>query len=120
MTDVQSSAHCLRCGYDLMGSGPYGSCPECGTPYDRRTGQGVVSGHAIAQERGDRLVLWIKVGVVAGLGVACLAGGMVGALRGDEWQRPMIIGGGVAMALFAIAGLMWWVDVLDRRSHERR
>ncbi|MEM1026705.1 MAG: hypothetical protein AAGJ38_01345 [Planctomycetota bacterium] len=115
MDSVEGSAHCVQCGYDLLGGPDHGLCPECGRAYDRRTGKGVVSSNAVAQQRGDCVITWVKVGLVAGLGLACVGGGFYGALRTGDWSRSMVIGGGMAIALFAIAGLIWWNDALERK-----
>ncbi len=116
MDTVEGSAHCVGCGYDLLGGRTHGVCPECGRGFDRRTGKGVVSEFAVAQQRGDLVLTWLKVGVVAGLGLVCLGGGIFGAVRTSDWSRPILIGGGVAIALFAVAGLIWWNDALERKQ----
>ncbi|MEM8783378.1 MAG: hypothetical protein AAGE65_11060 [Planctomycetota bacterium] len=115
MDAADGSAYCVQCGYDLLGSSPQGRCPECGQAFDRRTGKGVVSGTAVAQQRGDLVLTWAKVGVISAIGLACLGGGIYGALRSGDWSRSMVIGGGIALALFAVAGLIWWNDALERK-----
>lgn len=116
MEDVGGSAHCVQCGYDLSGSPDIGRCPECGQDYDRRTGKGIASSTAIAHQRGDRIVTFIKVGVVVAIGVASVVVGIVGSVRSDDWSRSMVVGGGMGLALFAIAGLIWWNDALERKQ----
>lgn len=116
MESLTREAHCTNCGYDLFGGPIAGRCPECGTPFDRRTGLGIITQQGISQERGDQIVTWVKVGVVGVLALAALAGGLVAGSQSADWSRPVTIGGGVALALFAVAGLIYWNDALDRRK----
>ncbi len=109
-------ARCLGCDYDLLGLAPAGKCPECGQEYDLASGMGVKSEAAAAMERGDRIVLWFKVGVLGGLGVVAMAVGGYNATRAADWTRPLLIGVGVGGTLLALAALVWCVDVLERKQ----
>ncbi len=109
-------ARCLGCGYDLLGLSEAGECPECGHRYDVSSGMGIKSEVAAAQERGDRVVLWCKVGCLAGLGLAAMALGGWNAVGTADWSRPLLIGMGIGGTLSALAAMVWWVDFFERKQ----
>ncbi len=116
MDAYSGSVHCMTCGYDLAGSALRGDCPECGSAYNVESGEGVVSADTLAQTRGDRVLMWLKVGVLGGLGMTAIAVGAIAAVNAADWTRPMTVGGGVGGALLAMAAMVWLIDVLERRQ----
>lgn len=109
-------AICQQCGYDLLGLPSEGLCPECGQAYDRASGRGIASRAAAELERGDRIALYAKVGILVMLGLVAVGLAVAGAWMTANWQRALMIGGTIAGALFAMAGMVWLADFLERRA----
>ena len=101
---------CVNCGYDLQGLPLQGRCPECGQPFDIASGRGLKSPLSERAERGDRVVLWFKVGSLAGLAVAILLIGAMMALRSPLPARPLSIAGILAACLGFAAAVTWWTE----------
>lgn len=109
MIDLDAQVSCSGCGYDLMGGGREGRCPECGQAFDIALGKGVTAQSAKmrAAERGERLTYLVKLWALLLLGAGCVGLGALRALMVGDWQGPMLIGllfGG----LFAFAALATW------------
>jgi hypothetical protein len=96
--------HCEGCNYDLTGLRETGRCPECGSTFNVRSGEGVVEPRW-ATER-SQLPTWMSRTVAAGviIGVALLAC----VILGD----PTLLWIGIAIAIVLGLGAV-------RKYHER-
>ena len=99
-----------------MGLPLEGSCPECGQAYDKTSRMGIASHAAAAAERGDRVAMLAKVGILSLLGLAAFAMGGVGAYAAPDWKQPVLIAGVVGGGLFLMAFLVWLLEYMERRE----
>ncbi|MEM8739675.1 MAG: hypothetical protein AAGG38_14525 [Planctomycetota bacterium] len=110
----KGSTRCSACGYDLMGLGREGVCPECGNAFDTLTKVGirVDSARIEAHRRGDRLLYLMKFwSLVAAAGVSVLLG-MWAAQGAVNPAGPRTVG-----ALFAgVFGFAAFVTFYSERS----
>lgn len=61
-----TEAHCRHCGYDLVGLGLQGRCPECGRAFDKQTRLNVdLDGGAEASQRRSQRLLAVGLGVLS-------------------------------------------------------
>ncbi len=95
-----------------MGSGENGRCPECGGRFDLSTGMGVTQRSASAEaiERGDRIMLWFKVGSLAAAALACVALGLWNARTSPVPMRPLVLGAMFGGVLGFAAFVIWFTD----------
>ena len=114
--NLDESVACAACGYDLTGVGWEGRCPECGGGYDKSSDRGVVRGGAgklTPHERGDRLVVLLKMAGFGVVGLACLLWGGIASLSSPMPARPLALGL-LAAAAFGFAAYATWF--IDRRG----
>ncbi len=120
--DFDQPVNCAACGYDLTGVAWQGRCPECGGGYDKSSAQGVVRGgqgllggdDLTPSQRGERLMVWVKLGSYAALGGICLLWGGIASSGSLQPARPLALGL-LGAAAFGFAAYATWF--LDRRDN---
>lgn len=86
----RESPLCVKCGYDLSGLHYVGTCPECGSPFNTRSGKGLKT-ELDAVYRADAMVARIRtisLGVVAVFILVCAG---VVQLKSTS-LRPAVVG----------------------------
>lgn len=119
--DLDQAVNCAACGYDLTGVGWEGRCPECGGGYDKsrergvvRGGQGPLGGAGLTpSQRGERLVVLVKLGAYGAIGGICLLWGGIASLSSSTPARPLALGL-LGAGVFGFAVYATWF--LDKRG----
>ncbi len=113
------SDQCATCRYDLSGLGVQGKCPECGTYFNRRSGENIHGGASYSRRQSemDRKLTWAKAITLTVLGVAAAGGGLAATVlaggRNDRWLYLGLMAGGFL--------LLWALTAYaDLRTNQRR
>ena len=106
-----ASQPCRKCGYDLMGLPRIGRCPECGNEFDKRTGQGILTGQAERMQRGDRIMARLRTIFLFVLALVVMGcGGLLSWAAGHfnkHWEKPLAIAAVIAAVLLMGAVLSY-------------
>lgn len=95
---------CANCGYDLLGLGKRGNCPECGLYFSDETGEGTISERDAARERSDRFAARLRTLLLLGAGAVVLAAGLGLSMIAVHPWRPIAISA-VFAGIFGLAAL---------------
>jgi predicted ATP-dependent serine protease len=107
---------CANCGYELVGMGSRGSCPECGTYWNALTGENIEAGGAERRRRVGKAVDRIRtVVLVVAAGVMLVCGGLLSwaaHAAGGNVLRPVVIAGIIAglLVLAAVTSFVYEDD----------
>ncbi len=118
----ESGPTCANCGYELTGLGQVGRCPECGSFYSRRTGEGIR--HASADQLWVEWLL-LRLRTVA-LGLAAvmvmICAGLVewarqraGSGAGSLWHSRAIWVGAFVAVVLVVAAITSYVYEKDEQ-----
>ena len=87
----RENPQCGKCGYDLSGLSFSGTCPECGEPFNTRTGKGLRN-ELDAFYRADALVARIRTIILGLIAVCILVCAGVLQLASTASVRPVVVG----------------------------
>ncbi|MEE9403475.1 MAG: hypothetical protein V3V20_01160 [Algisphaera sp.] len=105
--DLDQTAQCAACGYDLMGVGWEGYCPECGSLYDKHKSLGIRRGEEDRNAIGHGTQ--IKIAIWGALALACWAGSGLVALGSPSPMSPLLAGGTLGAAFAFVAYAVYFI-----------
>lgn len=107
---------CARCGYDLVGIGDIGRCPECGSPFNLNTGEGMRhQGNAEVYSIWlGRRIRTILLGVMTAFMIMCTGVSAFFSKRGP-WTGAVFV---LIMALATLTSYIYERDSLPGMENE--
>ncbi|MCX5660058.1 MAG: hypothetical protein NTW19_10095 [Planctomycetota bacterium] len=101
---------CRKCGYDLTGLNDVGRCPECGNPFNSKSGKGMRSSDKEDMYYADRIFRRARTLSLVGFAALVLAcGGWV------QW----LVQGGRAFGVAVAVGLLFLLAALTSFVYEK-
>lgn len=106
------SPQCAKCGYDLTGLPERGGCPECGQPFNQRTGDGVKQ-ELSPQQKSAKFMRRLRTIALALMAMGVMGCGGLLSLIAVHPRKPLVTGALLMLILLVCTVISYVTEKLE-------